>query len=213
MKYLFCICGFLICFNLSGQVLKQNELDYINYMTDPTHAKVMGSGEVVDEIRAIETSIEEIIVGNGIQLFLTQGNEPNIKVVAQRNALPLISTEVKDKKLIVGLSASLETSKGIKLYVSLGSIASINIKQGSYLNIPNELNFNKLDLLVQSGALADCHVLADNFFCTVMGGSVLNLTGKVFIKQVNSKEINLFLVMALEILYQSNWYNPIKHPG
>ena len=176
MKYPLYLLGILLfSFNLNAQ----SPHDYINYMTDPTHSKEVGEGEPIKETREIDANFTEVIVGNGIQLFITPNQDENVKIVAQKNLLPLISSETDDDKLTVRLSASLETTKGIKLYVPINNISKINIKEGGYLSYSNDVIVNHLELLIQSGAEADTNINANNFSCMVMGGSVLNLEGKV----------------------------------
>lgn len=174
MKHLIYLLGILLLpFNLDAQH------DYINYMTDPTHYKEVGEGQPVEDIREIAANFTEVVVGNGIQLFITSNEDKNVKIVAQKNLLPLISSEISDNSLTVKLSNSLETSKGIKIYVPMNDISKINIKEGGYMHYSNGEIVNHLELLIQSGAVADANLNVNNFSCTVMGGSVLNLEGKV----------------------------------
>ncbi|HMQ50360.1 MAG TPA: DUF2807 domain-containing protein [Saprospiraceae bacterium] len=177
MKYLTLIAAFLISASLWAQK-EQEDRHYINYMTDPRDPKVMGSGEVIEEIRPIEAAFVEAIAGNGMMLYIVPGEAKEIKVVAQENILPLVSAEVSDGQLILRLTASLETSKGIRIEVPAGMLKKINIKEGGYLNLPTEASFDSLELLIQSGAFAECQVKLENFTCTVMGGATLMLSGE-----------------------------------
>ena len=58
----------------------------------------------------------------------------------------------------------------------IGRLSRITIKEGGYLNFPSIIAaVDKLDLLLQSGAVADCNINSGDFGCTVMGGATLNL--------------------------------------
>ncbi|MEO1629090.1 MAG: DUF2807 domain-containing protein, partial [Bacteroidota bacterium] len=156
MKYLSSIT---ICLLFFGSALQaqlntknQNELDHINYMTNPDQPKVTGTGEPVEEIRQLNAPYQKLILGNGIQVFVTKEASKELRLVAQKELLPLINTTVKDATLIVRLDGSLETYKGIKLYLPLGELSNINVKQGSYLSLDAQID--QLDLLIQSGAIA-----------------------------------------------------------
>lgn len=177
MKYVALIAAFLVSASLLAQN-KQDNLDYINYMTDPRDPKVIGQGKVMEEIRPIEMPFVEIVVGNGMKLHIIPGDEKEIKILAQENILHLVSSEVSDGKLVVRLTASLETYAGIRIEVPVGHLRKLHIQEGSYLNLPAESRFDSLDLLVQSGAFAECQVELEHFTCTVMGGSTLVLSGK-----------------------------------
>ena len=164
---------------LYAQSARQSEQDYINYTTDPDAPKVVGSGEPVAERREITVPFNAVTVGNGMQLFIVSGEAKSIEVVAQAEILPLIRSDVADNRLTVGLTASLETSKGIKIYVSVGNLSEIKVKEGGYLFLPEQVEMDSLKMLLQSGASADCAVFSKTFSCTVMGGSTLRLSGKV----------------------------------
>ena len=180
MKYLSLIIlfGCLPCSNTFAQQPDLDELNHINYITDPSKPKVIGSGDVVEETRKIDMSFGELTVGNGMQLYIIPDSSNNILIAAQAAILSLVSSEVTDSSLTIRLTASLETYKGIKLYVPIGRLSKITIKEGGYLHFPSTISaVDKLNLLLQSGALADCNINSGDFSCTVMGGATLNLDG------------------------------------
>lgn len=179
MKHLSLIFILLTSITLNAQFSQDRNFDYIKYMIDPAGDSVLGTGDPIAEARTIEFSYDEIIVGNGIQVFVQEGTNTNIKIAAQENILPLVLSENLDNKLVVRLSASLETDKGIKLYLPIGSLHKINVKEGAYLHIPKAVSATNLKLLIQSGSIADCYLNLEQFSCTVMGGSELHIEGKV----------------------------------
>lgn len=174
MKNLFKFGAFLIAFNVNAQ---NRDANFINYMTSPKDPKVIGKGDAVEELRTFDAVIETVIVGNGIQLAISLGEDEGLKVVAQNNILPLVKSEVKEGVLVIRLTASLETRKGIKVYLSKSQLSTIMIQQGGILSNEETLDFDNLTLLLQSGAFANCKINVDSFNCTVMGGSTLNLKG------------------------------------
>lgn len=174
MKNLFKFSAFLIALNVSAQ---SRDANFINYMTSPRDPKVIGKGDVGEELRIFNDSFKTVIVGNGIQLDIFSGEAQNMKVVAQNNILPLVKSEIIQGALIIRLAESLETHKGIKVYLPKNQLSSISIQQGGVLSIQEPIEFENLTLFLASGAFANCKINVDSLSCTVMGGSTLNLDG------------------------------------
>ncbi|MDX2068686.1 MAG: DUF2807 domain-containing protein [Haliscomenobacter sp.] len=175
MKVLNGLVAFLLVLNLNAQ---DRDANYINYMTSPQAPKVVGKGDAVEELRTFNDSFKTVIVGNGIQLAIFSGEDQNMKVVAQNNILPLVKSEIIQGTLVIRLAESLETHQGIKVYLPKNQLSTISIQQGGSLAIQEPIEFDKLTLLLASGAFADCKINVDSFSCTVMGGSILNMSGK-----------------------------------
>ncbi len=161
---------------LHGQTPIHNR-NYINYMTDPTHYKEKGKGELTTEVRSLNADINEIVVGNGIQVYIIPGAKPSFTMEAQENLLPLISSEQVGQKLVLRLTASLETTRGIKFYIPIGSINKFRVKEGAALKMDSTLRMPFLDIALDSGAYGDCMIDADKFTCLVAAGSELILDG------------------------------------
>lgn len=174
---------FLVCLSYScilAQKIDLEDQNHINYITDPSKPKTIGSGDPAEVLREADMSFEELVVGNGMQLYITSDNTPGILIAAQEALLPLISSEVSDKRLTLRLTASLETFRGIKVYVPIGKLAKITVKEGAYLHFPSIISkLNNIEILLQSGAFGDCDLNTEQLNCTVMGGATLNLSGSV----------------------------------
>lgn len=165
----------MVSVNLHAQPVSDHA--YINYMTAPTHYKEKGKGELVAEARTLPPGIQEIVVGNGIQLNFTTSPASFFEVQAQSNLLPLIKTELVGSTLVIKLSASLLTDKGIQLTVPIGEIRTITAKEGAYVRLSPDLNLKTLRLVMQSGSDGVCDGQLENLDCLVMGGSELTLAG------------------------------------
>ena len=167
----------LILASINVYAQSVNDHAYINYMTDPTHYKEKGKGELVAEARALPPGLQELVVGNGIQLNFTAAPATFFEVRAQANLLPLVQTELSGAKLIIKLSASLETDKGILVNIPIGGIHTITAKEGAYLQLSPDLNLKTLHLMMESGSEGVCEGQLENLDCVVMGGSNLKLAG------------------------------------
>lgn len=110
MKYLPIIL--LVSFYFSStdviaQVMDKQDFAYINYIINSDSVKVVGEGVPGEESRAIDLAFNEVVVGNGMQAFFTSDKVQSVRVVAQKDILPLISMEVinNSARLATELSA------------------------------------------------------------------------------------------------------------
>lgn len=171
---LFILLAFLIA--KSHSIMGQE--NYVNYMTSLDAPKIIGEGELVEDIRKLESSYFEVVIGNGIQAEITPNNQ-NIKIIAQANIIPEVSTTIKNNKLIIKFSKSLETYKDVKVLIPAKSITKVTAKEGTKLKIVTHNNINEFTLFLQSGAVANCNINVEKFISTTMGGATLNIEGKV----------------------------------
>ena len=58
-----------------------------------------GNGVVVDEARKVMEDFTVVSAAEGLDVFVTQGDEYSISVEADENVIDLIATDIKDGKL------------------------------------------------------------------------------------------------------------------
>ncbi len=134
----------------------------IKYILDPSRTDhVKGIGKLLSQKRVLSSSYNSIVVENGIQLHINTSHEDFVKVIAEKNIIPMVETKIKAGVLYIQLSNPLETSKGVKveLHTSNDQVMELLSKSGSYTNFDTK-NLQRLNL-------------------TVMGGSEVELSGKV----------------------------------
>ena len=165
---------FMLSTNLHAQKIYKGVIDY---MTDPRDKKEIGKGDVVTEVRALKGEINEVVVGNGMQLILTNDTGSSFNIVAQENLLPLVTSIISENKLTFKLSASLLTTSGINIYVPLGAINKVLIKEGAYFEADSSLTMSNFNLTLESGSVGYCGLNLGQFTCLVNSGSNLTLEG------------------------------------
>lgn len=170
----------------------QKPENHLRYTVDPGLPLEVGKGAVLAEPRPLEGELTEIVVGNGIQLYLTREPASGLIVEAQPNILPLVQTLQSGNQLIVRLSAGLETSEGVKIKIALGHLQKIHLKEGAYFEADSTLVMDELVLFFESGSQGKCDLNVQRFSGTVMGGSFVRLNGAVAngtIKVVGGSEL------------------------
>ena len=95
---------------------------------------VRGSGNIVRAVRDAG-SFDRVSVSGGIDLVLTQGDQESVRIEADDNILPYISTAVQGDELIVkyetgGRLLNLRPTQQVTAYVTMVDITSVGISGG-----------------------------------------------------------------------------------
>jgi len=135
---------------------------------------VRGSGNIVTAIRDA-SGFDKVSVSGGIDLVLAQGEEEVVKVEADDNLLPFISTEVHGGELVIkyetdGRMFSIRPTRHVKAYVTMVDIAGIGISGGGDV-AADKIETDELAVQISGGG--DCRidaVEAERLDVSISGG-------------------------------------------
>jgi hypothetical protein len=98
----------------------------------PEGAGIVGEGDVQTEIRDLPP-FTRVSVAAGMKVILGAAAQQQVRVAAQPNILPLITTEVVDGQLVVTLDAEggIASSKPLSLTVEVPVLESVALSAGS----------------------------------------------------------------------------------
>jgi len=139
---------------------------------------VRGNGEVVTEDRTINAPFSAIKATEGLDVYLTQGDNESISVEADGNLQELILTEVEDGVLKIHTKENIGRATSKKVHVSFRDISSITSTSGSDVYSTNTINSERLDLKSTSGSDMKLDVNTSVLNCKSTSGSDLRLSGK-----------------------------------
>lgn len=139
---------------------------------------VRGNGNVQTEERAINESFSAIKATEGLDVYLTQGNNESITIEADENLHELIITEVIDGVLKIHTSENIGRSTAKKIMVSFKDVNAITSTSGSDVYSTNTINANHLKLKSTSGSDMKLDVNTSVLECESTSGSDLRLSGK-----------------------------------
>lgn len=178
MKTIFKIIGFsIILFTFHSCILE--------YVT--------GSRNVTTENREISSSINQLKVSQGIDVFLTQQDEINLSVEADDNIHELLITEVKDSVLKIYFKKNVRNRKASKVYLTLPNLTNINTSSGSEVNGVNTFEVTNIKIDASSGSEINLRINAQDILVNSSSGSYIKLTGNCQFLNANSSsgsEIN-----------------------
>lgn len=139
---------------------------------------VRGNGNVISEDRTISSDFEIIIVQQGINIYLTQGNSTDINVEADENIIDLLITEVKNNELKVYFDKNVYRAKARNVYLTTNTISKIKASSGASVKSENTLQVNYLDLDSSSGSSIKIDVNAEEVTSSSSSGADINIYGK-----------------------------------
>ena len=91
-----------------------------------------GNGEVVEESRKVTNQFTQVHASEGLDVFVTQGDDFSINVEADENIIDLIGTDVRDGRLKVHAIENIgRATKNV--YVTLPDISSLSTSSGADL--------------------------------------------------------------------------------
>ena len=136
------------------------------------------------EKRTLTGSFNAITVSDGVDLYLTQGNEESIAVSASDDKfLERFKTEVESGTLKIyfeskGLSWLHTDKRKLKAYVSFKTLEKLQASSGTGVIIKGTLKVEKLECSVTSGAHFTGQVNIGDMQVDQNSGSTFDITGK-----------------------------------
>ena len=136
-----------------------------------------GNGQVVEESRKITDEFTEVHASEGLDVFVTQGNEFSINVEADENIIDLIGTDIRDGRLKVHAIENIgRATKNI--YVTLPTVSSLSTSSGADLIAQNTIKATKIELEASSGSDLEVEVDAREVSAETSSGADIKVSGK-----------------------------------
>jgi len=135
-----------------------------------------GNGVVVEETREITEEFTVVSASEGIDVFVTQGNDFDISVEADENIMDLIGTDIKNGKLKIHSIENIGRATK-KVYVTLPTVTGLHASSGAHLTAENMIHADKLDVDASSGAMLDANVKVTDIEIDASSGANITLSG------------------------------------
>lgn len=163
---------------------------------------VKGNGKVTVEDRTINGSFSSIRAAEGLNVFLTQGNDTKISVEADENLQELILVEVEDNVLKIHTKKNIGRSKAKNVMVEFKDVSGISGSSGSSVKSTSTIATKHLDVHGSSGSSIKLEVATDVLDCDSSSGSSIKLSGETnrFIADASSGS----LIKAQDLVAQNS---------
>lgn len=147
-----------------------------NLNLDNFGAGKKGSGVVVEETREITDKFAQVHASEGIEVYVTQGDEFKISVEADDNIIDLIATEVKNGKLKIHAIENIGNATK-KVFVSLPEVTALLSSSGAQLTAQNKINATNLLLDASSGAHINAETNSARLEIDASSGAHIDVSG------------------------------------
>lgn len=138
---------------------------------------VKGNGKVIIQDRAV-TPFTAIKVDAGIDLEISQGDQISLKIEADENIIPVISTEVINGILNIYPEKNIKNAKVMKVYLTFNSIEAITANGGCDITSKGKLRFSNLKTVLNGGCDIQLDLSVNNLICSHNGGCDAIFTGE-----------------------------------
>ncbi len=139
---------------------------------------IKGNGNVQIENRTLNQSFNAIKASQGLDVYLTQGDEESIVIEADENLHNLIKTEVKDNELRIYAEKNIGYASSKKIIVTFKDLSKITSTSGSDVVSTNTIISDNLELNSSSGSDMKLDLNTKILHCNSSSGSDLKLSGK-----------------------------------
>jgi hypothetical protein len=135
-----------------------------------------GNGNLTSQNRTITEDFTTVAASEGLNVFVSQGDDFKIKVEADENIIDLIGTDIENNVLkIYAIKNIGNATKNI--YVSLPKIVGLKSSSGSSLKAESTITMEKLKLETSSGAILSAKISTENVDVAASSGANITLTG------------------------------------
>lgn len=133
---------------------------------------------VVEERRDL-TDFNQINVSDGINLFLTQGDQEKVTVRTEARFLNQVSTTVRNRVLYIEVKGRIYNAEALDVLVTVEDLRELHASGGSDVFADDGLRAEEFSLYCSGGSDTRLRIEAGRLYCKSSGGSDANLSGNV----------------------------------
>ncbi len=138
---------------------------------------IKGNGKIKTEIRTLEP-FNRVEINGAFKVFLSQGNESELRIVADDNLLEIIGSKVINGKLIIRTKENIKKYNKMELYITLKNLIDLTANGAIFLKTQKQLKLDDFNLVVNGASSADLDIWANRMKIRNAGASSIRLKGK-----------------------------------
>lgn len=136
-----------------------------------------GSGDLISETREVSDFTGVDVSGEG-HVTITIGDEFGLVISAEDNIMPLLTSEVRDDTLVLGVSESINPTEEITYEVTMPLVSLLRVSGSGRIDVPGVDN-ESLEVEVSgSGAINVDDLSATGFHTDISGSGEVVVSGE-----------------------------------
>jgi hypothetical protein len=138
---------------------------------------ISGNGNVIDETRDV-TGFKGVHVSSGIDVYLSEGDQFEVRVEADENLMEVIKTELRGDILVVGTErVNIRNAKSKRVYVTLPKLAELKISSAGDCEGQTLFHCEDLRLSISSAGDMTLETEADRIFLDISSSGDARVAG------------------------------------
>ncbi|WP_347839070.1 head GIN domain-containing protein [uncultured Draconibacterium sp.] len=137
---------------------------------------IKGNGNVVEQARHLDT-FDELKVSRGMNVYITQGNETKVVVIADENLHEVIETTVTDQRLEIKSTSNIRSATENKVLLTVPQLEVIKAIAGCNVYSEGILKGKEMEISAAAGSNVHLSVELANAKVSASAGSNINMDG------------------------------------
>lgn len=194
-------------------LLKSTSLVLLFFFTVNLHSQnIKGDGVVKTEVLDLK-NFKHIVAKGEFKLFLSKGNEDEVKITADQNIIPLFQCIQKSEQLLIIMEADIKKYKDLSLHISCKNIKQIDLQKNVETNINPNFKFENLHIFVSGYSLLKGNIKTSNFKLFASDNAFVELSGEAKDTEVNAHddaEVDAFAMSIDKAKVITTGYSEVK---
>jgi len=138
---------------------------------------VKGSGNITSEERQFDGA-QIIELSGSANVYVSLDSTPSLKIEADDNLLPLITTEVQGKKLVIGSKKCYSSKTPVKVYVHVLDLTGLSLTGSGSIEGSSVFTTEKFDVSIGGSGSVDFSLKATSVQTELTGSGRIHLQGE-----------------------------------
>lgn len=144
-----------------------------------------GNGVIAKDRREVTAEFTAVSASEGLDVYVTQGDNLDITVEGDENIIDLIGTDISNGRLKVHAIENIGRATK-KVYVTLADITALETSSGADLIVQNLIQVDKITLEATSGSDMEVELTAEEITADSSSGADINVSGEANILNANA---------------------------
>lgn len=136
-----------------------------------------GNGVLAEQTRSITEEFTKVSASEGLDVYVAQGSDFEIRVEADENVIDLIATDIKNGKLRVHTTENIGNATKT-VYVTLPVVDALSSSSGADLEVKGTVQTDEIDLSASSGSDLIASIQSSSVEANSSSGAMIQLTGE-----------------------------------